>query len=132
MAHQRIILVPLFTLFALVTAGLLLCTSCITKWGLGRDILQVANALFFIISLVSFFIQNRGIQHTNPNVFVRSVMGGTFVKMAVVLIAFFVYIMVYKKQVSKPTIIAGMILYFLYLIIEVTSVLKLNRRTKNG
>ena len=52
--------------------------------------------------MISYLISKKGLQHQNPHVFTRSVMGSIMVKMFLSIIAAFIYISIYKKQINKP------------------------------
>ena len=93
-----------------------------------RNVLIAANALFFLTNFVAFLLQRRALQNTNPNVFVRSMMGAMMIKMFVVLGAFLAYVIIIGKSVNKPAIYISIFLYFLYLAVEVAIVMKLNKQ----
>ncbi len=100
----------------------------LAKWSLDKDVLIIANSLFLILTLITFIIQQKALNNANPHVFVRSVMAGMMIKMFACLIAIFVYWFLMKEKFSKPTVIVAMILYFIYLAVEVRVVTKLNRQ----
>jgi hypothetical protein len=119
---------PLLSLFILMNSFLLTGRSFLEKHGIDRDVLIIANTLFFLINFVAFLLQRRGLQNKNPNVFVRSMMAAMMIKMVVVLAAFITYIVMLGKAVNKPAIYISLVLYFLYMVIEVAIVMKLNKQ----
>lgn len=90
-------------------------------------VLLGANVLFFIISLVSFSIQKRGLANKNPHVFVRSVTGGMMIKMFFVIIAVIVYVFGSGNAFNKRAIFIALLLYLVYLFVEVMVVMKMNK-----
>jgi lysylphosphatidylglycerol synthetase-like protein (DUF2156 family) len=128
MNPKRKIVLPLIALFVLFSGSLTACRSLLAKWGIDSDILIIANIIFFSISLIAFFMQQKALTNSNPNVFVRSVMGGMLIKMFVVIIAVVVYRLVAGNQVSKVSVFAAMFLYLIYLGVEVAVITKLNRK----
>jgi hypothetical protein len=72
-------------------------------------------------------MQKRASRNTNPNVFVRSVMGGTMIKMAVCIVAIAIYAFAFKSSFSKMSVFASMFLYLIYLAVEVSLATKLNK-----
>ncbi len=118
---------PLLFLFIILNAFLLTGHSFLVKQGIDVDVLIVANILFFLTNFISFFLQRRAMQNANPNVFVRSIMAGTMIKMLVVAGAFVVYLMLAGKAVNKPAVYVSISLYFLYLAVEVAIVMKMNK-----
>jgi len=120
--------VPLFIIFILFTFFILLFQSVLTKFGLDRNVLLIANTLFLILGIITFIIQQRALQNSNPNVFIRSVMSVMMIKMFVCILAVLIYVLSMKDSYSRSSIFTGVFLYFVYLIIEVNVLLKLNNQ----
>ena len=131
MNPKRKIVLPLVVLFIVFSGSITASRSLLAKWGIDSDILVIANIIFFLISLIAFFMQQKALANSNPHVFVRSVMGGMMIKMFVVIIAVVVYRLIAGNQVSKVSVFAAMFLYLIYLGVEVAAITKLNRQ-KNG
>ncbi|HTB51728.1 MAG TPA: hypothetical protein VK718_03050 [Ferruginibacter sp.] len=121
-------LVPLFIVFILFTMLPFLLQAVVTKLGLDKNVLLAANLLFFILGIGTFFIQRKALQNSNPNVFIRSVMSVMMIKMFVCIIAVLVYVLAMSDVYSTSSIFASLFLYFIYLIVEVTMMLKLNNQ----
>jgi len=119
---------PLFIVFILFSTLFLLSQSLLIKFGLDKDVLLIANTLFFILGILTFFIQYKALQNSNPNVFIRSVMSVMMIKMFVCIIAVLIYVLSMRDSYSKPSIFAGVVLYFVYLTVEVNVMLKLNNQ----
>ena len=131
MKAKRNVLLPLLLVFIICNGFFLSAKTLIAKWGIDSDVLIIANSLFLVLSLVTFFIQQKALQNSNPNVFIRSVMAGMMIKMFVCIIAIFIYWLAMKDKFSKGTVFVSMIVYLIYLAAEVRIVTKLNRQ-KNG
>jgi uncharacterized membrane protein YdcZ (DUF606 family) len=99
--------------------------------GIDFTILNIANGIFFLLSLLTFIMQRKALENSNPNVFVRSVMGGMLIKMFVTISVVIVYRLIAGNSVSKVSVFSAMFLYLLYLGVEVAVITKLNRK-KNG
>ncbi|HMG82522.1 MAG TPA: hypothetical protein VK559_05765 [Ferruginibacter sp.] len=121
-------MVPLFIVFVVFSILLLLSQSLFPKFGLDSNVLLIANTLFFILGVITFLIQYKALQNSNPNVFIRSVMSGMMLKMFVCVIAVLIYVLANRNNYSKDSIFAGAILYFVYLTVEVKVMLKLNNQ----
>lgn len=128
MNSQKRMVVPLLVVFAIFTGSIVAAKPLLTKWGIDHNVLLVANTLFFLVSLLVFFMQKKALDHVNPNVFIRSVMGGMLIKMAVTVFAVIVYRLIAGNTVSKVSVFAAMFLYLLYLAVEVRVIMKLNRQ----
>ena len=131
MNARKKLIVPLIAIFIVLNGSLVATKGLLAKWGIDYNVMVIANLLFFIISLVAFFMQKKALENSNPNVFIRSVMGGMLIRMFVVIIAVVVYRLLAGNNVSKVSVFASMFLYLLYLGIEVAVITKLNRQ-KNG
>ena len=116
-------------LFTLLNSFFLLGEKILANWGLNGLVLAIANLLFFTITLIVFFMQKKALKNLNPNVFVRSVMGGMMIKMAICIVAVFVYAVAFKESFNKRTVFAAMFLYLIYLVAEVIVATKLNKQT---
>jgi uncharacterized membrane protein len=121
-------ILPLLLLFVIFSTAFNLIRGLLAKWGIDSHVLIVANIIFFLISIIAFFMQKKALNNANPNVFVRSVMGGMLIKMFVVITAVIVYRLVAGNSVSKVSVFASMFLYLLYLGVEVAIITKLNKQ----
>jgi len=128
MNAQKKIIVPLIALFIVFSGSLIAVKPLLGKWGIDYNVLVVANIIFFLISLLAFFMQKKALNNPNPNVFVRSVMGGMLIKMFVCIAAVIIYRLAAGNQVSKISVFAAMFLYLLYLGVEVAIITKLNKQ----
>ena len=128
MNAQKKLVLPLFIIFLLFSTSFLVSKALLAKWGIDYAVLIVANLLFFVVSLGVFFMQKKALNHTNPNVFIRSVMAGMLIKMGVCVFAIIVYRLIAGNSVSKISVFAAMFLYLLYLAVEVRVIMKLNRQ----
>ena len=122
---------PLLSIFFLFNGLLLVSKSILLKWGIDNKVLFVANIIFFSLSLIAFFMQQKALKNSNANVFIRSVMGGMLIKMFVVIATVIIYRLAAGDQVSKVSVFAAMFLYLVYLGVEVAVITKLNKQ-KNG
>ncbi len=129
MNAQRKVLLPLVLTFIFVNSFLFAAKNWLIKWNIDRDVVITANLLFFVVSLLVFFMQRKALANPNPHAFVRSVMGGMMLKMFVCIIAVVAYVMTAGKDYSKPSVFVSLFLYLIYLTVEVAVIMKLNKRT---
>ena len=123
---------PIIVLFVVLNAFFIVGRNLLEKWNADQQVLIYGNLLLFIITIISFFIAKKGLDNPNPHAFVRSVMGSIMIKMFVFLIAAFIYIMMYKKNLNKPALFVCMGLYLVYTFIEVSVLTKMLKHHKNG
>ncbi|UEG49118.1 hypothetical protein LK994_10795 [Ferruginibacter lapsinanis] len=128
MPSQQKTLLPFIAIFSLFGIAVVLMRTTLDKWGLDYRVLLVANALFFIISIITFLLQQKALSHKNPNVFVRSILGSVMIKMFGCVIAIILYRLLAPNSFSKMSVFVAMFLYLIYLAIEVKVILKLNKK----
>ena len=121
-------ILPLVFLFIFINTFLLTMPAFFLQHGIDREVLIITNTLLFLTNFAAFFLQRKALQNKNPNVFVRSMMGSMMIKMVVLLGAFLIYVILFGKKVNKPAIYISLVLYVLYLAVEVMIVMKLNKQ----
>ena len=124
-------LFPVILLFVLLNSVFIFGRTFLEKWSVDRDVLIVGNLVLFIVTLLSFWLGQRGLRSGNVQAFVRSIYSSFIVKFFVIAAAAFVYIMVTKKNVNKPGLIACMCLYLVYTFLEVSILMKMAKQKKN-
>jgi len=90
--------------------------------------LMYSNLLLFAITLIGFVLQRRGLRSPNSNAFVRAVYVSAMLKMFICMIAVLIYVFLFRKSINKPGLFAGMGMYIVYTIVEVTSLMKAARK----
>ena len=122
---------PFVLIFIVFNNFFLFSKDLLAKWHLDNLVLIIANSLFFLINIVVYAMQKKASKNTNPNVFIRSVMAGMMIKMAICIVAVMIYALAFKSSFSKYSVFAAMFLYFIYLAVEVRAATKLNKQ-RNG
>jgi len=122
---------PLVITFLTLTLLIVAANFLFTDRGVDYLVVMGANGLFFLISLLVFRMQYRALFNSNPNVFVRSVMGGTMLKIIGCMIAIIAYYFISRPAFNKPAVYISMLIYIVYLVVEVRTIMKLNK-PKNG
>ncbi|MFT3908476.1 MAG: hypothetical protein QM737_03555 [Ferruginibacter sp.] len=121
-------LIPLFIVFLVFLVIPIVLSDLLLRFHIDKNVLLGANALFFIISIISFFIQKRGMENKNPHVFVRSVTGGMMIKMVICIIAVIGYVYFSGAAYNKRGVFISLFLYLVYLFTEVMIVMKMNKK----
>lgn len=111
---------PVVLVFIILNGFFLTGKSMLQRWGADQDVLIVGNLVLFVITLISFWLAQRGLKNTNTHVFIRSIIGGIMIKLFVSVIAAFIYISIFKKNINKPALFACMGLYLVYTFLEVS------------
>lgn len=123
---------PILILFLTLTAFFITGKNLLDGWKADQTVLLIGNTLLFVITLASYLLGQKGLRSTNPHAFVRSVYGSIMIKLFVCMIAAFIYISVYQKNVNKPALFTLMGLYLLYTFLEVSVLTKMLKEKRNG
>jgi hypothetical protein len=130
MTNQRKVILPIVLLFIFINAFLLTAKSIFVKYGINREEVIAANIICFLLNIGTFLLQSKALKSSNPNAFVRAAMAGILMKLLICMFVVVVYVMT-AKQLNKPAIYVSLFLYLLYMLLELTAILKLNKQ-KNG
>jgi hypothetical protein len=115
---------PVILLFIILNALFLTGRNTLERWNVDQKVLIAGNVLLFVITLVSFLLAQRGLKSSNTHVFIRAVIGSIMIKLFVSIIAAFIYISIFKKQINKPALFTCMGLYLIYTFMEVSILTK--------
>jgi hypothetical protein len=124
------ILLPLLILFVLMNIFIFTAQSLWQKFDVDTNVLIAANILFLAMAIVVFTIQQNALKNPNPNAFVRSIIGGTMIKMFGTVIAVLVYVLQAGNGYSKNAVFVALLMYLFYLAVEVFSMSKIVRNNK--
>ncbi|MBS4042808.1 MAG: hypothetical protein KGZ59_03230 [Chitinophagaceae bacterium] len=122
--------IPLFLFFILINCAIIPLKSWLYKHQINTDVVVAANFLLFLLSAINIALHKKALQNKNPNVAIRSIMGGTLIKLMLISIAIFIYLMVAGEKRNSYGIFTGMVLYLVYTIIEVRIATKM--KSNNG
>ncbi len=92
-------------------------------------VLFIGNIIIFALTFISFSIANRFTTSDNNGTFVRGVMGGTFLKFFLAIVAALIYIFLNRGNLNIIDIISLMIIYIIYTTIETVFLAKSSRAT---
>jgi len=121
-------IIPLVIAFILVNIALIVAYLLYPGAGLDYLMLIIANAVFFLTSVVVFNMQRKAMANSNPQVFIRQVMVGVMLKMGVCLAFIMGYVFLTRPAFNRPAIYLSLVIYLVYLITEVSIVMKMNKR----
>lgn len=119
-------------LFIILTALFITQQKALTKWGFDSDLLIIGNLVLFLITILSFKILSGSFQSGNGHAFVRSVYTSFVVKFFAIAIAAFIYILIAKNGVNKPSLLGCMGLYIVYTTVEVSVLTRMLKQNKNA
>ena len=123
---------PVVLLFLILNAIFIAGRSMLERWNADQNVLIIGNALLFIITIISFLLAQRGLRNTNTHAFIRAIIGGIMIKLFVFVIAAFIYISIFKKEINKPALFTCMGLYLVYTFFEVSVLTKQLKHKANA
>lgn len=118
---------PLIITFLVLTITIFAAAFLFNEKSISYMMIMAFNCLFFFISFFVFRMQYRAMYNNNPGVFIRSVMGGMIIKVFACLIAIVAYYFISGPAFNKPAVYAAMVIYIIYLVVEVRVIMKLNK-----
>lgn len=115
---SKYLLKPITGLFIVISSICLFLDKWLDEHKINHNVLMVSNVILFIIFFISALVNMRSMKNINPNVFVRSVMATSFVKLLLLAITSAVYILNAGESRSPFAIFAAMLLYIIYTVFE--------------
>ena len=123
---------PLVIVFVLLTVMALITRSQLEGWGVRVGVLLAGNAILFVVTLISLLLYQRAMLHPTTLGFLRNTYSGLFFKLLACAIAAVTYVLTDRAHVNKPALFACIVLYFLYTLLEMRSLLQWNKVRRNG
>ena len=124
------LLAPLIITFIFFSILFLVFRLQLENFHTNTVVLHAGNAILLLIGFLSVLIQVKGMNNSNPHVFIRSVTSGMMVKMLICVIAVFSYVYLSGNNYSKRSIFILLFMYLVYLAVEVAALMKLNKNSK--
>lgn len=122
------ILLPILIIFVLLSIFILFANTLWQKGNVDKNVLLGANVLFLITGVLVFFLQKKALTNPNPNVFVRSIIGGMMIKMFSTVIAVLAYVVLEGNGYNKNAVFISLFMYLIYLAAEVYAISKVNKK----
>jgi hypothetical protein len=123
---------PVLILFVILNAFFIAGKSRLLAWNVDQEVLIIGNALLFVITMLSYWLAQKGLGNANPHAFVRSVYTSMMLKLFACIIAAFVYIAMNRDNLNKPALFTCMALYLVYTFMEVSILMKQLKGRANG
>lgn len=119
--------IPLFILFIVVNCLILPIRTWLGLYNINPDVVFAANCILFILSCINIALHKNALQNKNPNAVVRSVMGGTLIKLMVISLSILIYLFLAGTKRNSYGIFCGMVLYLIYTFVEVRIATKMKK-----
>ncbi|MEY3186612.1 MAG: hypothetical protein RL675_436 [Bacteroidota bacterium] len=116
---------PIYILFIIINfIGLVLYKQLKTA-GVDADVLLTGNIFVFALTMVSFYMLNKGLNAKTTFNFMSAVYGSFLMKLVVGAAAVVVYVLYAGEQKNLPGVFALMFLYLFYTFFEIKGLLEL-------
>ena len=123
---------PVFLLFFILNCFFIVFRARLEKWGFDIDVMLIGNLVLCVITLLSFYMLNKGMKAVTTAGFLRSVYGSFMIKLLLVTILVFGYVFLRKENFNKPALFTCMFLYLIYTFLEIRGLLKLSKEKQNA
>jgi len=117
---------PLLIVFIMLTGIIFAAAGLIEKYKADKNTLLIANVLLLVLFTLVLLLQKNALTHSNPNVWMRTVMLGMMLKMLICAIAVLVYVKTIGEDYNKKSVLMALFFYLIYLFVEVKTITKLN------
>ena len=116
---------PIYILFIIINfIGLVLYKQLKTA-GVDADVLLTGNIFVFALTMVSFYMLNKGLNAKTTFNFMSAVYGSFLMKLVVGAAAVVIYVLYAGEQKNLPGVFASMFLYLFYTFFEIKGLLEL-------
>lgn len=116
---------PIWLLFIVVNFIGLIFYKQLKSAGIDADVLIAGNIFVFTLTVVSFYMLNRGLNAKTTFNFMSAVYGSFLMKLIVGAGAVVVYVLLAGEQKNLPAVFASMFLYLFYTFLEIKGLLEL-------
>ena len=123
---------PAIMVFLVLNSALLIMMNRLEDWGFDYTVLVFGNLMIFGISFLSYWMAVKGLTTKNNHAFFRWVYGSIMMKLFLLAGVAFIYIVMNKKEVNKPSLFFCMGLYIIYTFIEVSALMKVSKQKTNA
>jgi hypothetical protein len=116
---------PIYLLFIIINLVAMILYKQLKTAGVDADVLMIGNIFVFALTIVSFYMLNRGLNAKTTFNFMSAVYGSFIMKLVVGAAAVVVYVVYAGEQKNLPAVFASMFLYLFYTFFEIKALLEL-------
>lgn len=116
---------PLLGIFIVVCIAGVAAKTQLEAHKINANVVLTANLLLCVVCSFSVYMHHKALQHSNPNVPLRTAMLSTILKLFVLALAVGIYLLTAKANKSVYAVFASMLLYIIYSFTEVRITTKL-------
>lgn len=121
----------LLIVFVVVCLFTVLLKAQLLNFKIDYKVVLTANALLFLLSIISLLLHVSALNKPNPQAFIRSIMLANIIKILTLAAAAFIYISVAGKTTSTNAVFVGLFLYIIYTWVEKRATVQLSKSRNN-
>lgn len=119
---------PIWLLFFVVNLIGLVFYKQLKTAGVDADVFLVGNIFVFTLTMVSFYMLNKGLNAKTTFNFMSSVYGSFLMKLVLGAAVVVIYVIYAGEQKNMPAVFASMFLYLFYTFLEIKGLLELLKK----
>lgn len=119
---------PIIIFFAAVNIVMASLYSTLKKMGFDADVFLVGNLFICVLTLVSFWMMNNGLQSKSTAGFMSSVYGSFIIKLVLAALVVVAYAQLKGNAMNTPALLSSMFTYLVYTYLEVKGLLALVKK----
>lgn len=124
----RMAMRPLYIFFILIKVIGLVFYKQFKSAGIDPDVFLLGNIFVFVLTMVSFYMLNKGLKAKATFNFMSAVYGSFLMKLIVGAGAVVAYVLLAGAEKNLPAIFASMFLYLFYTFLEIKALLELLKK----
>jgi hypothetical protein len=119
---------PIYIVFIIINIVALVLYKQLKSAGVDADVLMTGNIFVFTLTVISFYMLNKGLNAKTTFNFMSAVYGSFMMKLVVGAAAVVVYVLYAGEQKNLPAVFASMFLYLFYTFLEIKGLLELLKK----
>lgn len=119
---------PIIIFFAVVNIVTASLYSTLKKMGFDADVFLIGNLFICVLTLVSFWMMNNGLQSKSTAGFMSSVYGSFIIKLVLAALVVVAYAQWKGNAMNTPALLSSMFTYLVYTYLEVKGLLALVKK----
>lgn len=124
----RMAMRPLYIFFVIIKVIGLVFYKQFKSAGIDPDVFLLGNIFVFALTMVSFYMLNKGLKAKATFNFMSAVYGSFLMKLIVGAGAVVAYVLLAGAEKNLPAIFASMFLYLFYTFLEIKALLELLKK----
>jgi hypothetical protein len=127
----RKLYVPVLIFFVIIN-GPLVVGHLPQRFNIDQGVVIIGNLILFAATMLSLFLYQRALVHASTHGFLRNAYSGLIVKLMICLISVGVYAAVERANINRQAIFVCVLLYLIYSVIEMRSLMRWNKERTNA